>query len=333
MKIAFFEIEDWEIPIIKKALSGHELKFFKDKLALNNIKKIADCQVLSIFIYSKINESLLKSLPKLKLIATRSTGFDHIDAEACKKRGIMVCNVPTYGENTVAEHAFALILAISRKVVESVDRTRKGSFDLKGLRGFDLKGKTIGVVGCGNIGRHVVRMAKGFEMKILVYDVFKDMKFARQMGFKYADLNYLLGNSDIITLHVPLIPATKYLINQKNISKIKKGAVLINTSRGGLVETEALIKALDKKIIAYAGLDVLEEECAMKEERELLTDEFAKTCDLRKVLEQHILLEKGNVLITPHNAFNSQEALMRILETTMENIKRFTSGKAANQVK
>ena len=153
------------------------------------------------------------------------------------------------------------------------------------------------------------------------------------MNFKYVDMDYLLGNSDIITLHVPLIPATKHMINKDNIGKIKKGAVLINTARGGLIDTEALIQALDQEIISYAGLDVLEEECAMKEERELLTEDFARTCDLRKVLEQHILIENPNVVITPHNAFNSQEALMRILETTIENVKGLMTGKAVNTVK
>ncbi len=334
MKIAFFEVEDWEIPKIRELLAGYSLKFFKEKLNSENIKEIGDFDVLSVFIYSKVDENVLKAMPNLKLITTRSTGFDHIDLKACQAKKITVCNVPTYGANTVAEHAFALILAISRKIIESVERTKKGNFDLKDLRGFDLKGKTIGVVGgCGNIGRHVVRIAHGFEMNILVFDVKKDEKFAKEMGFRFVDMDTLLGNSDIITLHVPLIPATKHMINSENISKIKKGAVLINTARGGLIETEALIKGLDQGIIAYAGLDVLEEECAMKEERELLTSEFTKTCDLRKVLEQHILIENPKVIITPHNAFNSQEALMRILETTIENIKSFIGGMFVNLVK
>ncbi|MBW2963275.1 hydroxyacid dehydrogenase [Candidatus Woesearchaeota archaeon] len=334
MKIAFFEVEDWEAPVIRELLAGYTLKFFKEKLTAENVKEVADFDVVSVFIYSKVDENILKAMPNLKLITTRSTGFDHIDLKACRAKKVNVCNVPTYGANTVAEHAFAMILAISRKIIESVNRTKKGSFELEGLRGFDLKGKTMGVVGgCGNIGRHVVRIAHGFEMNILVFDVKKDEKFAKEMGFKFVDVDTLLRNSDIITLHVPLIPATKYMINVGNISKIKKGAVLINTSRGGLIETEALIKGLDEGIISYAGLDVLEEECAMKEERELLTKEFSKACDLKKVLEQHILIENPKVIITPHNAFNSQEALMRILETTIENIKGFAAGKVVNLVK
>lgn len=334
MKIAFFEIEDWEIPVIRELLAGYTLKFSKEKLTSETVKEVADFDAVSVFIYSQVNENIIKAMPNLKLIATRSTGFDHIDLKACQNNKTTVCNVPTYGENTVAEHTFALILAISRKIIESVERTQKGNFDLKGLRGFDLKNKTIGIVGgCGNIGRHVVRIAHGFEMKILVFDVNQDEKFSHEMGFKFVDLDYLLSNSDIITLHVPLIPPTQHMVNRNNISKIKKGAVLINTSRGGLVETEALIQALDEGILAYAGLDVLEEECAMKEEREILTPDFAKTCDLKKVLEQHILIENPKVIITPHNAFNSQEALMRILETTIENVKKFIAGQAVNIVK
>lgn len=332
MKIAFFEIEDWEIPVIKKALEGHTLKFYKDQLDMDKINEVIDFDVISVFIYSGINEEIINSLPNLKLVTTRSTGYDHIDLEAAKKRGVVVCNVPTYGENTVAEHTFALLLAISRKIIESVERTRKGNFDCKGLRGFDLKGKTIGVVGCGSIGRHVVRIANGFEMDILVFDVNKDEKFAEEMGFKYVEMDELLGGSDIITLHVPLLDATRHMINSENISQIKKGAVLINTARGGLVETEALVKALDEGIISYAGLDVLEEECAMKEERELLREEFAEKCDLKKILEQHILVENPKVLITPHNAFNSQEALRRILDTTIKNIQGFIGGKVLNVV-
>ncbi|MFC1801439.1 hydroxyacid dehydrogenase [Nanoarchaeota archaeon] len=333
MKIAFFEVEDWEIPIIKETLKDYSVKFFKEKLTLDKVHEVIDVDVVSVFIYSKVDEALMKALPNLKLIATRSTGFDHIDLKAALAKKITVCNVPTYGENTVAEHAFALILAISRKIIESVERTREGSFDLEGLRGFDLEGKTIGVIGCGNIGKHVVRMARGFEMKVLVFDVHKDEKLASEMGFKYAEMDELLSSSDIITLHVPLIPATKHMINKDNISKIKKGAVLINTARGGLIETDALVRALDDEIIAYAGLDVLEEECALKEERELLTEEYTKSCDWKTLLQDHLLLKNPRVLVTPHNAFNSQEALMRILDTTIENIKNFIGGKPANVVK
>lgn len=333
MKIGFFEIEKWEEELLRAAFPKDKLIFSKEQLTLKNADGCKGLEAVSVFIYSQINEELLTGMPKLKLIATRSTGFDHIDLNACKKKGVVVCNVPTYGENTVAEHTFALILGLSRKLIDCVERTRKGSFELKSLRGFDLKGKTIGVVGCGNIGRHVVRIAKGFEMNILIFDVKKDLAFAKKYGAKYVELDYLLANSDVITFHTPLLPATKHMIDLNNINKIKKGAILINTSRGGIVSTDALVEALNKNILSGAGLDVLEEECALKEERELLTGEFAKTCDLKTVLEEHMLLRMPNVIVTPHNAFNTKEALMRILEVTMESIAGFKKGRKVNAVK
>jgi len=259
-KVAFFELEKWEENYIKANLKDVKLKFFRSYLNERNVKKIKDFDISASFIYSNIDKKILDKLPKLKLITTMSTGYDHIDLDECKKRGIVVCNVPTYGENTVAEHTFALILALSRRIIDSVNRTRRGDFSLEGLIGFDLKGKTIGIVGCGNIGKHVARIAKGFEMKILVYDICKDMKLAKKIGFKYSSFKNLLKNSDIISLHAPLLPATKQMINLKNIRLIKKGAILVNTARGQLVDGAAIIKALNKGILSGAALDVLEEE-------------------------------------------------------------------------
>ena len=322
-KIAFFEIEEWEKEQIKQSLKKHKLFFFKDTLTEKNVSKIKDIDILAIFIYSKINKSILDKLPKLKLITTMSTGFDHIDLEECKKRKITVCNVPTYGENTVAEHTFALILAISRKIPESIEKTRKGDFRLKSLRGFDLKGRTIGIVGCGNIGKHVARIAKGFEMDVFVYDHHKHKKLAKKIGFKQVSLESLLKNSDIITLHVPENKQTHHMINSKTLKLCKRGTILINTARGNIIDSSALLKALNNKTIKYAGLDVLEGECLIKEEKELLHPEFMKTCDLRTILQNNILLKNQNVLITPHNAFNSKEALQRILDTSLENIQGF----------
>lgn len=333
VKIGFFEIEKWEEEPLRKAFPGNQLFFSKEQLTLKNVGKHKKLDVVSVFIYSEVYEDVLNNMPHLKFIATRSTGFDHIDLNACRKKGIVVCNVPTYGENTVAEHTFALILGLSRKLIDCVERTRKGSFELKGLRGFELEEKTIGVVGCGNIGRHVVRIAKGFGMNIFIFDVKKDLAFAKKYGARYVSFNYLLANSDVITFHVPLLPATQHMFNLNNMNKVKKGALLINTSRGAVVSTDALIRALEKKILSGAGLDVLEEECYLKEERELLTEKFAKTCDLKTVLEEHMLLRMPNVIITPHNAFNTHEAMMRILNTSIENIKQFKKGKLVNLVK
>jgi len=332
-KIAFFEIKKWEEQYLKERLKNFELKFFEDGLTKKNIDKVKDFDAVSVFIYSKIDKELLERFSNLKLIVTRSTGFDHIELEGCKKGKITICNVPHYGENTVAEHTFALILSLSRKICESYEKVKKGNFSLEGLTGFDLKGKTIGIVGMGSIGRYVARIAKGFEMNILAYDVTKDLKFAKRFGLKYVNLNLLLKNSDIISLHVPYNKKTHHLINKNNLKLIKKGSILINTARGGVVETDALLKGLSKGIFSGVGLDVLEEECFIKEEKQLLSKQFPKKCDLAVILKNHILLTQSNCIITPHNAFNSKEALIRILDTTILDIKSFFKGKKENIVK
>jgi D-lactate dehydrogenase len=332
MKAAFFEVEDWQKDYLKEKLGEQELSFFAEPLSSDNISSAFRCQIISPFIYSQIDKEILQKLPDLKMIATRSTGFDHIDLLSAKEKGIIVCNVPFYGENTVAEHTFALILALSRKLIDSVQRARSGDFSLDGLRGFDLKGKTLGIIGLGHIGQHVARIAKGFEMNVLAYDVKPDNKLAKKLGFKYADLQDLLAKSDIITLHAPDNKATHHLINSENTKLIKKGAYLINTARGGLIETGALLQALADGILAGVGLDVLEEECFVKEEAQLLSKEFPKTCDLKTALQNHILLKQKNVIITPHNAFDSQEALFRILDETVLNIQSFIKNKPINLV-
>ena len=327
MKIAFFETEDREKNYISSKLNKEEISFFLEPLDSENLEKAKDFNIISIFVYSKITKEVLAKLPNLKLIATRSTGFDHIDLLDAKEKKINVCNVPFYGENTVAEHTFALILDLSRKIYLSLERTKKGDFSLDGLRGFDLKGKTLGIVGMGHIGMHVARMAKGFEMNVISYDLKRDTQLPKKIGFEYVSFEDLLKNSDIITLHVPYNKNTHHLINSENISLIKKGSYLINTSRGGLIETTALLKALSEEILAGVGLDVLEEEFFIKEEAQLLSKEFSKIYDLKTALQNNILLRQDNVIITPHNAFNSQEAVQRILDTTVENIKSFLKNK------
>ena len=332
MKVAFFEIENWERDYVGRLLGDFNISFFEDPLSRRNISLVKDCQILSVFIDSQITKEILDSLPHLQMITTRSTGFDHIDLKECKKRNIIVCTVPHYGENTVAEHTFALMLDLSRKVYDSIERVKHEGFSIKGLTGFDLKGKTLGVVGMGHIGQHVARIAQGFEMQVLGYDKKRDKDLAKKIGFTYVTLDNLLKQSDIITLHLPYNEKTHHLLNSKNMSMIKKGAYLINTARGGIIETDALINALADGILAGAGLDVLEEENAIKEEKQLLSGEFAKTHNMKTLLENHMLMEKNNVVITPHNAFNSKEALERILNTTIANINAFVTKKYINYV-
>lgn len=304
------------------SISGH--------LSPENIAQAADADILSVFIYSRIGERELAAMPKLKLIATRSTGYDHIDLKACSSRGIVVCNVPDYGSETVAEHSMALILALAKKLVPSIERTRRGDFTLDGLRTFDLENKVLGIVGLGKIGSHAAKMARSFGMRVIAYSPHADEALAKKLHCRLVDLDELLAKSDIISLHAPLTPDTRHMINEKTIAKMKDGVILINTARGGLVDAKALVAALDSGKIAAAGLDALEEECNIKEERQLLSPQFAGECDLKAVLANHILLNKPNVIITPHNAFNSKEALERILDTTVENVNSYLEGKPKN---
>jgi len=321
MKIGFFELEKWEEAELRQNLKKHNLTFINSPVNSRNVSKVKECSAIAVFIYSNITKEILDQLPKLKYIATMSTGFNHIDLAECKKRGIKVSNVPTYGENTVAEHTFALILSISRKVPLSTKNTKNGDFRLDGLRGFDLKGKTLGIIGCGNIGQHVARIAKGFEMNILVFDLNKDSKLAKKIGFKYASMDKLLGESDIISLHAPENKHTYHMIDKSAFSKMKKGVVIVNTARGGLIDSGALINAIDKKIVSYVGLDVLEGECIVKEEKQLLHNaEFGKTCDIKAEAEFVIHLAddipfsflKVCNRINKKSSFNSGENLLVI---------------------
>lgn len=333
MAIAFFETEEWEQALFAASLRGHTLIFSSAPLTAQTVIQGASPDILSAFIYSQLNAEVLSRFPNLKLIATRSTGYDHIDLSYCAARGITVCNIPAYGVNTIAEHTVGLMLALSRKIVLSVERTRKGDFRLDGLRGFELAGKTLGIVGLGRIGTRVAQLAKAFEMRVIVATRRQDSAKEKELGISFVDLPALLQSSDIVSLHVPLTSETKHLINKDNVRIMKKGSYLINTARGGVVETEAILWALTQEILAGAALDVLEEECSLKEERALLTGEFLKTCDLKTQLLNHVLLTRENVLITPHNAFNSEEALREIVQATIENIRAYLQGNPTNVVR
>lgn len=336
MKIGFFEIkDDFYKNYLTAHLSNHELFFSDQEINASNLPDQKDFDILGIFVGSQINEAVLANFPNLKLIITLSTGFDHINLAACATRNIKVANVPTYGENTVAEHAFGLLLTLSHHLYEGYDRLRtKGQYSFAGLEGFDLLNKTIGVIGTGNIGRHSIKIANGFGMKVIAFDAFPKPQLAKELNFTYTKtLEKLLSTADIITIHVPYLPATHHLINKDNINQIKKGSILINTARGAIVETDALVKALREGILSGAGLDVLEEEGVMKDELGYLLSGDTKS-DLKVVLENHELIDMDNVIVTPHSAFNTHEAKERILTQTVTNISTFiTSGTPAGEVK
>ena len=251
----------------------------------------------------------------------------------CQEHKIEVAYVPSYGENTVAEHAFALILNLSRNIHKAYLRTIKEDYSLDGLKGFDLQGKTLGVIGAGRIGLHAIRIGRGFGMDVLAFDCCPNEFLSQTMAFSYTkDLNELLNKSDVITVHVPNLPETKHLINKDNIKQIKKGAILINTARGEVIETEALIEALDQEILKGVGLDVLENEALVLEEHRL-ADHQPSSDQLAELAKDHVLLRRDNVIYTPHMAFYSQEAIDRITHCTIENLVAFAAGKKINLVK
>ena len=328
MKIAFFETSPDDELYLKNALGQeHELIFTAEPLSIANADLAKDCESISVFIYSSVDIPVLDMLPKLKLITTRSTGFDHIDISACEKRGIAVSNVPHYGENTVAEHTFALILALSRNVHKSYARGLKQNYSFEDLHGFDLKDKILGVIGTGHIGLHTIRIAKGFGMHVLASDVHENTFLSEILHYRYVPLDELLASSDIISLHLPLNEHTKHLINRENIRKIKKGALLINTSRGGIIENEAIVEALDLGILGGAGLDVIEGEEFLKEEKQLVQEKGTAPSQFESLTKAHEFLRRDNVVFTPHIGFYSVEALERILNTTIQNITNFSQGK------
>ncbi len=333
--VGVLETKPHEKAFFEQQLAQHkqikEVTFFDTTIAEVDPQQLAQCDIISSFVFSAIGTAELDSMPDLKLIATRSTGYDHIALEATKQQDIVVANVPTYGANTVAEHTFALLLSLSRKVPQSIERTRSGDFSREGLEGFDLCHKTIGVVGTGSIGRQVIRIAHGFGMTILAYDLHEHQDIIDTYGVAYHPLEDLLAQSDVVTLHVPYIPQTHHLLNKETMQHIKHGAYIINTARGELIDTDTLLEHLANKTIAGAGLDVLEGERLIKDEVELLTKDQSQ--DTAETLwHDHMLIKMDNVIVTPHNAFNSVEALARINQTTCDNIIAFVEGREQNIV-
>lgn len=335
MKIIYFYNEDWEAAYARERLSSHEVSFLKGCMSDYPDLRDDQAEVLSVFVNSPVGKVEMDRLPNLKHIAARSTGFDHIDCGEAKSRNISVSSVPSYGENTVAEFAFGLLLMVSRRLYECVKKVQdEGLFSQEGLRGFDLKGKTIGIAGTGRIGAHMIRMAKGFDMKVVAWDAFPKESLAQELGFSYASsFDDLLAQSDIVSLHLPYMQETHHILNVDNISKMKKGSVLINSARGGLAETEALVKGLREGILRGVGLDVLEEEAFIEDETKLLFAPHPNEASLKTTLANHYLIEHPRAIIAPHNAFNTDEAIRRILDTATDNIQAFSRGEEKNIVK
>lgn len=316
MKIAFFEVCEGDQGGFAGVFSDTEVVFFEEKLDKNNLAKAENAEVVCIFTGSTLNKEVIDALPNLKFIATRSTGFDHIDCQYAKEKGIQVSNVPAYGSHTVAEFTFALLLTLSRKMREAAQALKEnGDYTIPdNVQGFDLSEKTLGVIGTGKIGKNVIKIARGFNMNVLAYDLYPDLDFAKQNNFTYKTFDEVISQSDIITLHAPSTKENFHLINEENISKMKKGVYLINTARGDLIDTQALVSALEEGIVAGAGLDVLDGEAGFKKGDTIP------------------MLDRPNVVMTPHIAFDTVEAESRIMQTTVENIKGFMSDALVNNV-
>jgi D-lactate dehydrogenase len=322
MKLGYFDSQMGDQESLKAKFPDWDVQVYEESLD-EVVTRDSDFDVISIFVDSKVGADQLKLLAQLKMIAARSAGFDHIDTDVCKQREIRLANVPHYGEHTVAEHTFSLMLALSRKLELSLERTERMNFSRAGLTGFDLAGKVLGIIGYGNIGQVVGEIGLGFGMELLVSDPNYE---------KTISLEDVLRKSDVVTLHVPFSEKTRHLISRDKLELMKDSAILINTARGGLVDTEALLTALQAGKLAGVGLDVLEEEQDTFERMEFLSRRDKTPAQMAALLNNHELALRDDVVITPHNAFNSVEAINRIFNTTIENIQAWKSGESLNVV-
>lgn len=334
--MCFVEVEEEAKALFEEAFAAHEVSFVD---RLDEVPE--DVEVLSVFITERIDAAFLNDHPLIRLIATRSTGCDHIDLDACEERGVVVANVANYGENTVAEHTFALILALSRRLRDSEQAVRTGRFSRERLRGFDLRGKTLGVVGAGRVGLHVIRIGIGFGMRVLASDDAPHPFYSELLDFRYVSFEELMHESHVITLHVPLTPTTRHMINRDTLAVCRRGLLLINTARGGLIDSGALIEALDSGKVAGLGLDVLEDERVFRGgATKILSQNIAervrsaaatvvketspqRVAEFSKLVAHNQLLNRAEVVLTPHVAFNSYEAMERLTGLTVENINAF----------
>lgn len=321
--IAFFDTKSYDRESFEKYKTDElNIRFFENKLNEDTVSMAACCDGVCAFVNDSINKKVIEKLENygVKVLALRCAGYNNVDLKYAKNR-ITVVRVPSYSPYAVAEHAMAMILILNRKLHRAYIRTRDHNFSLDSLTGFDLKDKTVGVIGTGKIGRVFADICKGFGMNILGFDPYENEEFCG----KYETLENLLKNSDIISLHCPLTPENKYIINENSISLMKKGAYIINTSRGKLVDTQALIAGLKSGQIGAAGLDVYEEETNFFFED--FSDEIIRDDTLSS------LISMPNVIVTSHQAFLTKEALSAIAEITVKNLLEFfKTGKCKNEI-
>lgn len=322
MKFAMFSTKSYDRSFFEaaNAAGAHEITFFEPRLTLETCALALDYPAVCVFVNDQLQREVLAKLAQggTRLIALRCAGFNNVDLFAARELGFTAVRVPAYSPYAVAEHAVALMLSLNRKIYRAHARVREGNFALEGLLGFDLRGRTVGIVGTGKIGAVLAKILSGFGCRLLAHDPFRNPEVLAR-GAQYVALPELLAQSDIVTLHCPLLPETHHLINKQTLAHLKPGAMLINTSRGALVDTPAVIEALKSGKIGYLGLDVYEEEADMFFEdlsNSMLQDDvFAR------------LLTFPNVIITGHQAFFTSEALTEIATTTLANISDFEQGR------
>lgn len=326
MKTAFFSTKPYDKEYFEKQNKDHKLTFFEVSLNESSVKLAQGFDAICVFVNDKVNAAVIDKLADfgIKLIALRCAGFNNIDLIATKKANMSVVRVPAYSPHAVAEHAVALILTLNRKTHKAYNRVREGNFSLEKLIGFDLFQKTVGVIGTGKIGEAFARIMLGFGCNVLAYDIFENQELST-IGVKYCSLNEVFEQSDVISLHCPLTEKTRHLVDNQAIAKMKIGSMLINTSRGALIDTPAVINALKSKKLGYLGLDVYEQEANIffnDLSEEILVDDLLAR-----------LMSFPNVLITSHQGFLTEEALTQIAVVTLNNITAFEQGKkSGNEV-
>ncbi len=331
-KIYFYDIHEGDKEALLASLEGHECAFYTESIAEGNIH--SDAEIISIFVSSNLSSNFIDAMPSLRLISCRSAGFNNVDMAKAKERGIPVVVVPSYGEHTVAEYAFSLLLSLSRMIPETIKSVKENvCIDPPLIRGMDLNKKTLGIIGTGKIGKRVIEIAKGFGMDVIAFDPHEDKDAAVTLGFQYCNLVDLCKSSDVITLHSPFTKENHHLLNSEMFSLMKTGVYIINTARGELIDTKALIVALDTNKVGACALDVVEGETLLKE-RCKITDISHR--EPHQLLEESFfinsLLAHPRVILTPHIAYNTKEAVGRINATTGENISSFLSGTVINEV-
>lgn len=322
LRIAFFDAKSYDIESFNVVNKDYnfDIRYYQERLSISTVPLAKGADVVCIFVNAECDAQVIDELINngVKLIALRCAGFNNVDLKAAEGR-IRVTRVPAYSPHAVAEYAVSLMLSLNRKIYRAVNRTRDGNFTLNGLLGFDMYGKTAGVIGMGRIAKELIKILHGFGMNVMAYDLYPDHEFAKQYDVKVVSLDELYANSDIISLHCPLTPDTKFLINQDSIAKMKKGVMIINTGRGKLINTEDLIEGLRSKQVGSAGLDVYEEE------REYFYEDKSDKMIDDDVLAR--LLMVPNVVLTSHQAFFTAEALHNIAVSTLDSVKEFAEGK------